>query len=118
MALFRSVTVGLLGACLYFIVQLAQPDEPVAPPPVTTVSAVAVAPITVIDVAHGVTPAMISSLVRVGPDERIAAVDDQRVSSDLAAGAVLAERLRGAGRYVDLTIERGPMERRVLVLLH
>jgi hypothetical protein len=116
MSLFRSVTVGLLGACLYFVVQLsgAQPTEPpvVQREPIKITQQVAV-----VDVAAGVPAMSIPSLVRLSPGERVTIVDDEHVANDLAAGAAIVEGAR-AKRFVDLTVETRHASRRVLVLLH
>jgi hypothetical protein len=121
MSLFRSVTVGLLGACLYFVVQLAG-AKPAVPPesPPAREAVVRVAPrnqVDVIDVASGVSPITIPSLVRLWPGERVASVDDRAVVSDLEAGGMISEAA-GSKRFIDLTVESRSASRRVLVLLH
>ena len=120
MFLFRSLTIGLLGACVMFLVKL----EPTRPAPVPTLAMTQPPPMlaaaaTIVDVAPGVRGAEVSSLIRLSPGERVVAVDDRRVDSDLAAGAAISNRVNGAGGYVDLDIQTadGP-HRRVLVLLH
>jgi hypothetical protein len=92
--------------------------------------------VNVVDVAAGAaTPELIAQLIRLGEDERVAAVDDRPVGSDLAAGAWIAARFQSEamdigipllyprgpvshGDYIDLTIEGGACSRRVLVLFH
>jgi hypothetical protein len=141
MTLFRSVTVGLLGACLYFVVQVSRAQSEPEPMDrrqqlvehskvlsdltqnlqqrITAMSSRTqiARPVTVVDVAHGVPATAIPALVHVGPGERITAVDDREASSDLVAGAMMLERIRD-GRFIDLTIESATSTRRVLVLLH
>jgi len=127
MLVFRSVTTGLLGACLYFILQLpAQREPPQLQQVASSINWQRSIPVTVIDVAHGVPAMTVPSLVELAPGERIAAVDDQEVGNDLTAGAFIHDRARD-GRFIDLTIERsldqGAIDsatttRRVLVLLH
>jgi hypothetical protein len=122
MFLFRSLTIGLLGACVMFLVKL----EPMRPEPTPTIAMTesppqvpAAAAATIVDVAPGVRGAEVTSLIRLLPGERVVAVDDRRVETDLAAGAAISNRVNGAGGYVDLDIQtpEGP-HRRVLVLLH
>jgi hypothetical protein len=122
MFLFRSLTIGLLGACVMFLVKLA----PTRPAPIATIAMTESAPpvavtaaATIVDVAGGVRGAEVSSLIRLSPGERVVAVDDRRVDTDLAAGAAISNRVNGSGGYVDLDIQTpdGP-HRRVLVLLH
>lgn len=115
----RAIATGLLGATLYFVVELASSSSRGS---ISTRSSCAEASeppanITVIDVAHGVATANLPDLVPLALGERIVAVDDMPVANDLAAGMVLAGRLANTGRYIDLTIG-GLGERRVLVLLH
>ena len=117
MLLFRSLTVGLLGACIYSVLQVAAP----APAPVVASAATELAPpsVTVVDVAAGVPPIQVVELLRLGAEERVIAVDDRDVTSDLAAGAAITDRARSR-RFVDLTIGRGAgaPTRRLLVLMH
>jgi hypothetical protein len=117
MMLFRSLTVGMLGACLYFVVQLPGLREVARPQAPATVRTI---PPTVIDVAYGVSALTVPSLVHLEPGEHITAVDDREVANDLMAGAVISERAR-AGTFVDLTVAAGPRDlaaRRILVLMH
>lgn len=74
--------------------------------------------VTVVDVARGVTPGMLPSLVKIGHDERVVAVDDMPVASDIEAGAAIAYKGLGASTYLDLTVGGARGQRRVLVLLH
>ena len=92
--------------------------------------------VNVIDVAAAAaTPELVAQLIRVGEGERVTAIDDHPVASDLEAGASIAARFqrevadlrvpltypRGPltrGDYLDVTIERAGGSRRVLVLLH
>ncbi len=117
MFLFRSLTIGLLGACVMLLVR-------VEPSRVTVVSASApvlrpVATASIVDVAPGLRGSEVSSLIRLAAGEHVVSVDDHPVDSDLAAGAAIALRAPASGGYVDLEVEQpdGP-HRRVLVLLH
>ncbi|MBA3463318.1 MAG: hypothetical protein H0T46_25405 [Deltaproteobacteria bacterium] len=120
MFLFRSLTIGLLGACVMFLVRL----EPTRPAPVPTIAMTESPPVptaaaTIVDVAPGVRGAEVTALIRLLPGERVVAVDDRRVETDLAAGAAISNRVNGAGGYVDLDIQTSDgLHRRVLVLLH
>lgn len=122
MLLFRSISVGLLGAVLYFVATPAPPAVVVArASPSLSLAREAVTPaLAVIDVAPGVEPSRIAGLVRLEPDERITHVGDRAVASDLEAGAAIA--LRAARRregFIDLAIATPTSPaRRVLVLLH
>jgi len=125
MMLFRSLTVGLLGACLVLI--LLRPDAvPRVEHERELVATKADLP-TIIDVAPGISTSQIAQLVRLAPNERVTAVDDQPVTGNLDAGAVIAPP---TGRtFIDLTIgltigrltigrTDSGTQRRVLVLVH
>jgi len=125
MLLFRSLTVGLLGACLWTVVQLtvaapstpaavAIADEPMAEPPASPPPP----SVTVVDIASGVAATQVVELLRLGADERVTAVDDVEVESELAAGAAIASRSQHARQFVDLTVSNYGTSRRVLVLMH
>jgi len=117
MLVFRSIALGLLGAC--FLLLATRPTDlrierelvPVAQPAPP-------ASATIIDVAHGVTPNQLAQLVRLQPDEHVVAVDDRPVTNDLDAGAMIAANDSTAKQFVDLTVNGSSGERRVLVLLH
>lgn len=92
--------------------------------------------VNVVDVAAAAaTPELVAQLIRVGEGERVTAVDDHPVGSDLEAGAWIAARFHrgpadarlldayardplGHGGFLDVTLERARCSRRVLVLLH
>lgn len=107
-----------LGFVVFVVVLLATIEiawrRAEAPVAVTT----AAASVTVVDVARGLDPAALATIVRLRADERVTAVDDRAVANDLAAGAAIAERPRGSGSFVDLTVTGAHGSRRVLVLLH
>ncbi len=89
----------------------AMPDE--APPVVVGNTA------TIVDVAPGLSGAVVPSLVRLAPDERVVAVGDRAVASDLEAGAAITARVPGGGGFIDLEIASDAGDRRrVLVLMH
>ena len=122
MLLLRSLTVGLLGACVVLLARV-HPAHPV----VHHVRHLHVAPdvwpqprapaqATIVDVAPGVVD--VAALVALGPGEHVVAVGDHTVASDLVAGAVISTAPRGPGRFLDLTVEGPTTSRRVLVLMH
>ena len=120
MLLFRSLTVGLLGACLLLLLRIEPRPAVVLREGANTAAELehaSTAP-TVVDVAAGIQVAAIPSLIRLAPGERVIAVDDRPVDSDLAAGAAITARTATASSFVDLTVERAGTHRRVLVLLH
>ncbi len=120
MFLFRSLTIGLLGACVMLLVQ-------VGPSTHTTTVVTAAVPdrpnvgssATIVDVAPGLSGAIVPSLIRLGPDERVVAVDDRAVGGNLEAGAAISAHAPAAGSFVDLEVATETGERRrVLVLMH
>lgn len=122
MLVFRSLTIGLLGACVFLLVGLDEARTPevvylpaatAAPAPATTRD------ITVIDVAPGVSASTIASLVRLHEGEQIVAVGDRHVDNALAAGIAAGDVIRRDGKLLDLTISgTGAGIRRVLVIIH
>ena len=123
MLLYRSLSLGFLGACLLLlatrtpvVVQAAAPACGQAPsssgcPPIPPGP-------TIVDVAPSTTAADIARLLHLAASERIAAVDDVPVANTLDAGVALAQTYLSSRRYLDLDV-RGPAgERRVLVLVH
>jgi hypothetical protein len=140
MLVFRSLTLGLLGACLWTLLLLVTRSERhwcVAPRPPAAAAPVA-NPITVIDLAAQ--PSLersirdLADLVRLAPDENIVAVDDRPVVVSPACGAAPhycdGVVLRGgrfvaglrpvaaANDFVDFTVASATASRRVLVLIH
>ena len=116
MFLFRSLTIGLLGACVLLLIRADLSGRTPAPPPALDRPA-AVA--TIVDVAPGVPGANVSSLIRLSPGERVVAVDDRAVDSDLEAGVAISTHPPTSGAFVDLEVASGEGEhRRVLVLMH
>ncbi|HET9988765.1 MAG TPA: hypothetical protein VFQ65_09595 [Kofleriaceae bacterium] len=114
MLLFRSLSVGLLGACVCLLAQ--RPFERVRVEHERELVAVRPAPApTIIDVAPGLTATQIAELVHLAPDERVTSVDDRPVTGNLDAGTVIEPHDR---HFVDLTVASSAGERRVLVLIH
>jgi hypothetical protein len=116
MLVFRSLAIGLLGAC--FLLLVTRPNVRVERELVPIAQPAPPAPATIIDVAHGVSADQLAGLVRLGPGEHVVAVDDRPVAGDLDAGVLIASGDATAKRYLDLTIGGGAGERRVLLLLH
>jgi hypothetical protein len=138
MLMHRPFTTGLFGmACCLGLIWQARP-EPLQEPTCRAAMALAEAPpapavardrgactarspaVNVVDISAGAaTPELVAELIRLDADERVTAVDDHPVASDLAAGAWIAARFPGDhGGYIDLTVEGDGCSRRVLVLLH
>ena len=115
MLLFRSVAIGLLGACVLLLAQRPPPIVRIEHERELVVAPHAPAP-TIIDVAPGLSSTQLAQLVRLAPDERVTSVDDHPVTGNLDAGTVLGEP--GSRRFVDLAIAGRTHDRRVLVLVH
>lgn len=124
MLVFRSLTVGLLGACLYLLANLQvltdyADIEPPSRAPAMEVTPVPANNVVIVDVASHVPDTMIASLARLGGSERIVAVNDQLVDNELAAGIKIGEVLRRGTKLLDLTISgEGAVPKRVLVIVH
>jgi hypothetical protein len=127
MLLYRSLSLGFLGACLLLIAtrppvvvhqtgpcaqspQLSRACPPIPPGP------------TILDVASYQSADDLARMLRLGPGEQIAAVNDTQVTSSLDAGVELARLERAdalmPGKYVDFEVHGPAGERRLLVLLH
>ena len=131
MLLFRSLTLGLLGACFLLIATRPTVEIRRSCPMQTPTLALAQRPIialesprplslppAVVDVAPGVSASQLASLVRLDEGERVATIDDRAVSGTLDAGVALAALDLTSRRYIDLGVEGPRGTRRVLVLLH
>lgn len=119
MFLFRSLTIGLLGACILLLARLETATPAVSAVPTIVMSQpMPQTSATIVDVARGVRAADVPGLIRLAPGERVVAVDERRVESDLAAGVAIANRAPSSGAFVDLDVEGNGAHRRVLVLLH
>jgi hypothetical protein len=115
MLLFRSLALGLLGACL---MMLARPRYEVHMAPAVAAPASSRSDVQIVDVAAGVAPYQVGALVHLQPAEHVVAVGERSVATDLEAGAIVADSGAHSGGYLDLTVG-GPLgPRRVLVLLH
>ena len=123
MLLFRSLALGLLGACFFLIatrpttIVVRQPP-PIEVPNLSGIRGLPAQGPTVIDVAPNVDATMLTSLVQLHDDERVIAINDVRVANDLDAGRMLASLWLQPQRYIDLQIGGRGGERRMLVLLH
>ena len=116
MLLFRSLAVGLMGACVMLLAVRPAYDVRVAqePPPAPVVAPTSAS---IVDVARGVAPEQVPSLIALAPGEHVVAIGDRAVANDLDAGAELVAGARGGG-FLDLDVRGARGERRVLVLLH
>lgn len=112
MLLFRSLTLGLVGAVFWMQLDSERLPAPAPPPEVVAQSE---GP-TIIDVAPGVAGDMLSGLVRMKPGEHVVSVDDRYVVSDLEAGAAISVHQQP---FVDVEVRTTTGgSRRVLLLLH
>jgi hypothetical protein len=114
MLLFRSLAVGLLGACVWLLAT-HRTTRPRIEHEREYVAVASHAP-TIIDVAPNVSVNQIAQLVRLAPNERVTAVDDHLVTGNLDASTAIGSP--AGHNFIDLTISGGSHERRVLVLLH
>jgi hypothetical protein len=100
MTLYRSLVLGLLGACLVLLAHHGNVEthtiREVRRAPV--VQATLPAP-TLIDVSSQMSPDQLVSLIRLAPGEHISSLDDHHA-------------------YLDVTVQSARSERRVLVLVH
>jgi len=117
MLLFRSLALGLLGACFLLLALRPTPTRVV-----DHVDRVVYRPgppaATLVDVAAGVQAAQLGALVHLDGGEHVIAIDDRPMTGDLDAGAVLAQ-LTSRPAFVDLEIAGGHSgQRRVVLLLH
>ncbi len=117
MLVFRSLALGLAGACLLllafrpaYVVRL----ESAPAPPVATAGNAA----TLVDIGPAVAPQQVAALIHLAPGEHVVDIDDHPVAGDLDAGAALASHVLQAGSYIDLTVAGAFHTRRILVLVH
>ena len=137
---FRSLTLALLGACLWTLLILVDRGEPhwCATARASAPAAPPANPISIIDLAHVSAGAWriqdLADMIRLEPGEEIVAVDDHPVRVRPGCGAAphdcdgsvidgdrVVEGLpvaAEANRFADFTIASGPTTRRVLVLIH
>jgi hypothetical protein len=124
MFLLRLVTTALCAACVVLLVSfqpvriVTAPASPLPIEPGPCLGPPRTQPLTVIDVAAGVTPPQLGELLHLRSDERITAVNDQPLTCAVAAPEQIAERAPRAGGYIDLTVTSEMAERRILVLMH
>jgi len=144
MLVLRSLTFGLLGACLWTLLILVHrseprgydaPPQPAAAAPVMGIAnAVSIIDLAALprDQARGLRD--LAELLRLAPDERIIAVDDRPVVVSngcsaaphdcdgvaLGGGRYVAGAPNSvpAGSFVDFTVASATASRRVLVLAH
>jgi hypothetical protein len=114
--LLRAATIGLVLGCLYFMMGIARQGEPLREVQLDPPSGPAATAI--IDIAGGVPRDRIASFINLAPGERVIAVGERAVASDLEAGGAIAAASPAPGDFLDLTVEGIAGPRRVLVLLH
>ncbi len=121
---FRSLVVGLLGACCLLLamrpavtVVAPAPGRTLATAPAALQPCASTGP-TIVDVAPGVTAAQLPTLLHLLPDEHVVSINDTPAASTLDAGVALGKLDLATGRYLDLEIANTWGKRRVLVLLH
>lgn len=115
MILFRSVVLGLLGACFWILA--TRPTVIVAARQEAPLRVVHQAP-TILDVSPAVTREQLPSLVHLSDGEHVVAINDVIVASDLDAGRVLANIDRASQKFVELGVSGPRGQRRILMLLH
>src|SRR6267142_388697 len=100
MLLFRSLTTGLLAAC---VVLLATSHQEQSPQRYSTLAAATeLAPqVSVVDVAWGVATTQLVSLIHLQPGEHVTGIGDRVLHSDFEAGAEIAAVLPRSGSFVD-----------------
>jgi hypothetical protein len=128
MFVYRSLALGLLGACC-LLLAMRPPPVVVSHAPGSIMDASpcealaslrpCVAPgSTIVDVAPGMSASQLAGLLHLLPDERVVSIDDIPVAGTLDAGVALAAVDLHSGHYLDLGVKSEWGERRVLVLLH
>ena len=123
MFLYRSLTVGLLGACCFMLARSGTRSIEIRMAPLPTPPSIAAALATrpalqVIDVAANAAPDQVARLVTLAPGERIVAVDDAEVGEPVAAVLQLVTSASRGHDFVDVTVRGDAGERRVLLLRH
>lgn len=121
MLVFRSLAIGLLGACVILLATrppyemrwVREPGAAVCPQRLATSSQV-----DVIDVASNVSAVELAGVLHLGPEDHVTAVDDRAVRDDIEAGTRIAAIALRPDRFIDLTVAGRDGSRRVLVLLH
>ena len=125
MLLFRSLALGLLGACFFLLatrpqgtVVVAHPSQVVVAQPSQIVLSREEPParddVTVVDIARGLPGTAIASVIVLAANEHIAAIDDIPVYD--AAAAFSAIELDGRSYLDVLVVNDAGTPRRVLVL--
>lgn len=117
MLLFRSLALGLLGACFWMLATRPTTVFVAAPEPAHVEVAHEDAP-TILDVSPAVTRDQLPALVHLRNGEHVVAIDDAPVASDLDAGRLLASVDRASQKFVELGVAGPHGTRRILMLLH
>lgn len=114
--LFRSLTVGLVGACLLLILALPR-SERIVERPVLIDRTLQIGGTQVVDIAPNLTTAQLVEALRLAPDERLHIVDHQVVRDDIEAGARLAAWKPEPGKYLELVVSSPMRVRRIVALV-
>lgn len=118
--MYRSIVVGLLGAVLYFLVGRQTIVVTSEPPPQAAPARTAPEPragLQVVDVASALPADTLYELVGLGRGETIRAIDDIVMADDAEARALLELRASDRG-FLNVTVDHGGRERRVVLLVH
>ena len=116
MLLFRSLALGLLGACFWMLA--TRPTVIIAAPEPSRADVVHEEAPTILDVSPAVTRDQLPALVHLRNGEHVVAIDDAPVASDLDAGRLLASIDRASQKFVELGVAGPRGSRRILMLLH
>src|SRR5262245_38891398 len=117
MILFRSLTLGLLGACLLLLITRPTLEPRVAHEPPAPTNAVP----KIIDLARrgsesNMPGSELAAMLRLAAGERIASIDDVPVTAGTSAGAALGRIWLHDRHFIDIDVVGPGGERRVLVL--
>ena len=124
MFLLRVVTTALCATSVVLLlipqpVRIVTPEAtPLPIPELGRCRLERVQPLTVIDVAAGVTASQLDGLLHLHAGERITAVNDHPLARGVAPATLIGPLAPAPGGYLDLTVTGDATERRVLVLLH
>jgi hypothetical protein len=116
MLLFRSLALGLLGACFWMLA--TRPQVIVAAPQPARIDIGQEDAPTILDVSPAVTRDQLPSLVHLRGGEHVVAINDEPVASDLDAGRLLASVDRASQKFVELAVAGPRGSRRNLMVLH
>jgi hypothetical protein len=117
---FRLLMLGACVACVVFVATFEPVRIEVMAPPEASTPAPAGSTLSVVDIAAGVAPSSILSLIKLDRHERITAINDRDTADDYEADTAITAWARPGG-YLDIAVTGGApgaTDRRVLVLVH